>query len=196
MQLTHSLKAPWFQPLDLSSENLISKFAAFTCNLCRYSAALSATTRRVKSVKGYVLGKGAGKGARRGLDRGGGPVAVGSFPEASFAAGGDASRGLVSSTVAGGGGGAGGAGGAGAGAGPAASLQSSSLPAGEGARMEEAEVMQVITDSSAVVEALQKELRDCMAMYREDNAILIPVPDTDPPALAEFIDESKLDYIV
>jgi hypothetical protein len=36
--VTHSLKGAWFQPLSLSSDILVSKFA-FTCNLCRYGEA-------------------------------------------------------------------------------------------------------------------------------------------------------------
>jgi hypothetical protein len=36
MQVTHSLKGDWFQPLNLSSEKLVSKFA-FKCNLHRYN---------------------------------------------------------------------------------------------------------------------------------------------------------------
>jgi hypothetical protein len=36
MQLAHSLKGAWFQPLNLSSENLVSKIA-FKFNLYRYT---------------------------------------------------------------------------------------------------------------------------------------------------------------
>jgi hypothetical protein len=37
MRLTHSLKGACFQPSSLSSEKPVSKFAAFKCNLYRYT---------------------------------------------------------------------------------------------------------------------------------------------------------------
>jgi hypothetical protein len=39
--VTHSLTGAWFQPLNLSSENLVSKFPYFfKCNLYRYAEEL------------------------------------------------------------------------------------------------------------------------------------------------------------
>jgi hypothetical protein len=41
----HSLKGAWFQPLNLSSVmKLVSKFAAFKCNLYRYGTGAGALT--------------------------------------------------------------------------------------------------------------------------------------------------------
>jgi hypothetical protein len=44
-QLTHKLNPAWFQPLNLSSEKLISKFAFFKCNLYRYTQVASLERR-------------------------------------------------------------------------------------------------------------------------------------------------------